>query len=279
MKSSWKKSWLVVGQLTGLYLFILAVAALLTPAVAALLKLGGWSFAEAKVFDRLRWVGVLLSLPFLWRWAGLKGWKDLGWKDARGAAVWMLAGAASVCAVGVWIGQGGTLAQPLKLEQILGLALKGLAVGVAVSLLEEVVFRGILQRIWVKAAGKTVGILLGAMVFAWLHGRPPATGNSWQHAWAYVSQWPENFPLLMWVNLTLLGWALGWMYEARRSLWWPVGLHAGLVAAMLPMMSILGQMVPSLGRVELMTHPAVSVLLSVWAAVAWRLGRPGSSNA
>lgn len=262
-------------KIVGLYIAALALAALLTPAVAEIVKSGWPHISEAKVFDRLRAAGLLLALPVLWKWTGLKTGKDLGWQKWKTGAGLMMAGAGSVGALGIFLAMGKPAAAGFALAEIAGLCAKGVAVGLVVALLEETVFRGILQRIWVKGVGLWAGVILTAAIFGWLHGRPETGGSTWELAWRYVSEWPANFPVMMWVNLTLFGAALGFLYEKGKSLWWPIGFHAGVVAAMLPMSALLHRLDPTLDKLFLLTHPATSGMLMAWAVwAAWMNRRP-----
>jgi hypothetical protein len=124
---------------------------------------------------------------------------------------------------------------------VLALVAKGLGVAFGVALLEEMIFRGVLQRIWIKGFGITLGIWMGAFAFAWLHGRPELTmvtphlgfADGLSLAWNYIGAFPSNLTVVELINLTLFGGVLGLMYYQTRSLWcrWfprGIGLHGDL---------------------------------------------------
>jgi membrane protease YdiL (CAAX protease family) len=70
-------------------------------------------------------------------------------------------------------------------------------------LVEELVFRGVVQRAWERRLGAAAGLVLTAALFAGMHGLPRA------------------FPLLFALGLTF-----GWVVRLTRSLWPAVALHA-----------------------------------------------------
>lgn len=76
-------------------------------------------------------------------------------------------------------------------------------------LVEEFLFRGVLQTYLKKRIGVKAAILLSAFFFALFHFSP--------------SQGLGNITLLL--SLLILGGFLGFLYEKRGSLWAPVGLH------------------------------------------------------
>jgi len=80
---------------------------------------------------------------------------------------------------------------------------------VLAPLIEEFLFRGVLQTYLKKRLGAISAILLSAALFALFHFSP--------------SQGWGNLSLL--VSLFLLGGYLGFLYERQASLWAPIGLH------------------------------------------------------
>lgn len=93
-----------------------------------------------------------------------------------------------------------------------------LGVVLAVPVMEEFLFRGILQRWLSSQMGPRKGIMLASLMFTAMH---------------YAGeQGFSNFVLLP--CLFLLSCYLGYLYERQRSLWAPIGLHAmfNLVSAL-----------------------------------------------
>lgn len=84
-----------------------------------------------------------------------------------------------------------------------------LAIVLIVPIVEEFLFRGILQRWLSSKVGAWPGILIASLGFAALHYSS--------------SQGLYNLELLP--SLYLLSCYLGFLYERQRSLWAPIGLH------------------------------------------------------
>lgn len=76
-------------------------------------------------------------------------------------------------------------------------------------LIEEFLFRGVLQTYLKKRLGTISAILLSAALFALFHFSP-------SQGWGNVS---------LLISLFLLGGYLGFLYERQASLWAPIGLH------------------------------------------------------
>lgn len=79
------------------------------------------------------------------------------------------------------------------------------AAGLAAPLIEELVFRGVLQGFLSRRSGPVVGVLVSSVLFGFAHGK----------------FWPDPIPL------TILGLGLGLAYARTRSLWASVAMHAG----------------------------------------------------
>ncbi|NGX27559.1 MAG: hypothetical protein K940chlam6_01497 [Chlamydiae bacterium] len=84
-----------------------------------------------------------------------------------------------------------------------------LSVLVLAPLIEEFLFRGLLQTYFKKRLGARAAILLSAFFFSLFHFSP--------------SQGFGNVSLIL--SLFLLGGYLGFLYERQGSLWAPIGLH------------------------------------------------------
>ena len=78
-----------------------------------------------------------------------------------------------------------------------------------VPLMEEILFRGFLQRWLVEHFGRIAGIAATAILFALFH-------------FSFSQRW-ENIELIL--SLIILGLFLGFLYERQGSLWAPAGLH------------------------------------------------------
>lgn len=263
-------------KLVGVYLAVLLVATLLTPFFWQLLHNNGNQFTFDKIFDRLRYLGLLCMLPLLWKWAGLKNFGELGWKWTNGALWVAFGGIASVIVLGLWLGKDGfELPAAPKLLMILG---RGVLTAVVVALIEEIVFRGILQRIVIRASTLWAGILIAAVIFAWLHGRPDApvirlhfgVPQAWELAVKYVSSWPADFSSAAFINLGLFGVALGTLYARTGKMILPMALHAGIVATAIPVSAFMKHLTPLTMKSSmfLVGQPQTTALLLLWVALA-----------
>lgn len=156
-----------------------------------------------------------------------------------------------------------------------------------VSVLEEVFFRGALQGAVRKTTVDTFAMVAVAVLFASVHFlKPPGGGMLPQdiHWWSGLAVLPDTLwrfrqPGLLFggfSTLLLAGLILGYARVRTRSLWMPVGLHAGWIFGDKGLTAItrhtdtglwLGPDIPNtlVGLAPLLT------LLASWALVWWML--------
>jgi len=243
--------------LLGLYAATLFAAAVVTP----LLYLGvrAWAAHSSsdllaylarkdfpRYFDRIRWLFVLLGLPWLCRRSRLTGAATLGLRAPAGtvrrAAGWFVAGTAMVAAlVAGQLATGiATLRPPATADAVVtGLAL-ALVSAALIAFFEELVFRGIVFQL----VGATLRLLPAAAVaslfFAILHFQRvpgslwpddatvgPATGFT--VAWWTVAAMVRHLDPDAFLALGLAGFVLCLVFARSRSLYPAMGLHAGWV--------------------------------------------------
>lgn len=134
---------------------------------------------------------------------------------------------------------------------------KAVVPAISASVLEEVIFRGVLLGICLRTFRPSVAIVLLSLLFAALHflqptediavflkGTPAPEGaliidpaNKWsgfQLLQAIALQF-QHFDLVLFgfLSLTAIGLILGFARYATASLWLPIGLHAGWIFAYL----------------------------------------------
>ena len=203
----------------------------------------------ATFFERLRLIPIIVGLPWLMRSLGLWSWKTLGITlDKRGKQQFVRYFFLGVGIVlFVVLGQLLFTSVTLKKEGFFLQSLFfSLLSGTLLGLLEEIVFRGLLLRIFFKiTANLWSAILLSSAFFAYIHYRIP--NEAIQHlsfepinrfCGFYLAFWnligiSKNFTLIPFLNLFLLGVTLCLLLYHTRSLLPSIGLHAGAVTMMI----------------------------------------------
>jgi len=116
---------------------------------------------------------------------------------------------------------------------------------VVVSLVEEFLFRGVLQGVVRKTAVDWFAILSVGVLFAAVHFlSPQAAEPAAIHWWSGLALLPDTLaqfrqPALLlggFTTLLLVGLILGYARCRTRSLWLPVGLHGGWVLGKMSLM-------------------------------------------
>lgn len=197
-----------------------------------------------RYFDRLRWLVVILFLPWFVSKSGIGSWSTLGlrFEIAAGKTVfsWACLGVGLLVIVALF----QTLIYETEfrlsdnMTEVLG---KGLCAGFAVALVEEAIFRGIVLRIFYTALSPFPAVLLSSLFFAFVHFKqlPHEVASpegavtvlaGFSAAFWTVFGIVHTFDALQFLNLTLVGLVLGLLFLRSRSLWPCIGLHAGWVA-------------------------------------------------
>ncbi len=247
--------------LLGLYLATLLAAAVVTP----LLYWGvrAWAAHSSsdllaylarkdfpRYFDRIRWLFVLLGLPWLCRRSGLTGATTLGLRAVGGAArptvvraaAWFAAGTAMVALIAA--GQLATGIATLRPPP----TATALAAGVAVALLaaaliaffEELVFRGVVFQLAEATLPLLPAAVVASLFFAILHfQRVPGSlwpadaavgpGTGFTVAWWSVASMVRHLDVDAFLALAVAGLILCLVFVRGRSLYPAMGLHAGWV--------------------------------------------------
>jgi membrane protease YdiL (CAAX protease family) len=204
------------------------------------------------IFDLLRWVPILVGLPWVMRacqvWSlsalglGRSGFVHHRWVPGFAAGVVLVA----VLAAGQ-LSFGTTAIAPresLSFLHILKWISISLALGVVVAIIEEAVFRGFILRGFYSATRYPwFALALSAAFFAYTHFKIPmgewtkVGPVQWQTGWL-DAYWmlvgiAVEFEFRRFLALWLLGMLLGALTLRARALWPAVGLHGGLVFGML----------------------------------------------
>jgi uncharacterized protein len=199
----------------------------------------------ASYFNRTIMVLGLLSVWPLLRWFGARRWTDLMLEPNSRRFTDL--------GTGVVIGGGG-FAYTLSLLFLGGIvqfnsilpwagAWTLVVTAIAVPLIEESFFRGVLLSLLRRSLKWPWALTLLSCFFAILHflgpqpGKPRVSGNFWYSGFEHVGKlfWQFGEPRLVlggWLTLFLVGWILGYTVVRTRSLYLAIGLHGGWVLAM-----------------------------------------------
>jgi membrane protease YdiL (CAAX protease family) len=266
-------SWRGLGLLAFVFLGATLFAAIFTPVLYALVVVWdnwqpnpttAWLLGKnADVyFDRLRWLPILAGLPWLLAVCHLWSWPRLGlrWNllSMRDFGRFFGVGVIMILTVGFFqMGftriewdyrlalierQGGT--GDLLRHILLGVVLSSLAGGLIIGFLEEVIFRGLILRLFYTAFRPLWAATGVSLFFAYTHFGVPGsvwaklgTGVEWYTGFI-VAYWTllgitVSFDILPFAVLFMLGLVLALLFYRTRSLMACIGLHCGLVFAML----------------------------------------------
>jgi membrane protease YdiL (CAAX protease family) len=228
-------------------------------------------------------VAVLLFWPLL-KWLGVGSWREL--RLCRNRHIFR-----DVCA-GFGIAAGPLLCFGILLV-VCGVyslrasvsamdLLERTMSAVVVPFIEEPLFRGLLLGILLRANSEPVAVLVSSAVFSILHflKSPEQTSLhvTWTSGFVAIANSFAQFgePMLVaagFTTLFLLGWILADGRMQTRSLWLPIGLHAGWIFASAVFNKVARREVdalPWLGKNLLIGIAPLCVALISWAMMrAW----------
>ena len=125
-------------------------------------------------------------------------------------------------------------------NEIPNLALKSLQPAIAVSLLEEILFRGLLMGVFLRSFRPAFTILAISLLFAFVHFLQPPSGTHVSNPYALTAGFEmlaligQRFlePQLLifaFSSLFLTGIILAIARQRTGSIWLPIGMHAGWI--------------------------------------------------
>lgn len=120
---------------------------------------------------------------------------------------------------------------------------KAFVPAVGAGVIEELLFRGLLLGLWLRACSVRTALISSSVIFSFAHFLSPPNGmfiadpRAWHAGFDILSSTLGHFanPLFFVTDFTmlvLLGLILGWCRIRSYSLWLPIGLHTGLVLAL-----------------------------------------------
>jgi membrane protease YdiL (CAAX protease family) len=191
-------------------------------------------------FHRALLLGALLVLwPFL-RWLQIKGLRDLGLTPnrrwPRDVSIGFLISALPVLCCGVFLVALGnyTMRPHIAWGAVATVALTA----AVVPFIEETLFRGLFLGVLLRGNRPLSAALLSSGIFSIVHFlKAPdqtTTAVTWTSGFASLAHSFDQFtnPMLVlasFLTLFLIGVVLAHARLSRRSLWLPIGLHAGWI--------------------------------------------------
>jgi membrane protease YdiL (CAAX protease family) len=193
-------------------------------------------------FHRALLLGALLFLwPFL-RWLGIRKLRDLGLvrneRWGRDAGIGFLISALPTFSCGVFLVALGNYTMRGHVAWGAVAAVAGAAA--VVPVIEETLFRGLFLGVLLRRNRPAIAALLSAFIFSVVHflKAPDQTTTSvgWTSGFVSLSHSFDQFtePMLVlagFSTLFLIGLILAHARLLTRSLWLPIGLHAGWIFA------------------------------------------------
>ncbi len=228
---------------------VVVAAALLAPPVFWLcnaLADAGWAPGLAKFpffryFSRIAQIAALVSLWPLIRWLRIRGWSELGIaRNARGRAD--LGAGLAAAIVPLALLAGGTFGFDVfraRDSVAWGQLPRIVATAGFVAVFEEFLFRGVLLGLAARHLGRAPGALAVSAIYSVIHfvkprAEIPREAVTWLSGFellgsAFQSGTPPGVVLSGCVTLFVIGLILAWAAARTRSLWLPIGLHAGWI--------------------------------------------------
>lgn len=200
-----------------------------------------------KTFDRIRLIFIILALPVFFKKCGIKSLKTLGynWKNFSGIFTWTLIGGSLMSVImGAEIFlQNGTLSIASENWTILWHKIpKFLTSALVVGVLEEIIFRGVVLRVFYTACLPNFAIILSSIFFAYLHIKIPHVAQIPNNAIGPLSGFVCIIPMIFgflykfkfyeFLKITILGIILSKLTIRHFSLNPAIGFHIGVVVAM-----------------------------------------------
>jgi membrane protease YdiL (CAAX protease family) len=235
-----------IGKLFIYLLGVIVLGALLAPPLFWLAGAfeGQAGFLEEiefqKVFNRAMLVAAFVLLLPIARWLDIRSMRELGLEPNH--RWWQHLTLGFCAAFGLLLVLGIILLEleifRLKSEPPWASLLKIGGTAAAVSLIEEFLFRGALLGIFRRAIGNTGALIIVSAIFSIVHFLKPHDTQpahvSWLSGFTLIPKvfWQFGEPMLVLAGFTTLfcvGLVLGYATVRTRSLFLPIGLHAGWV--------------------------------------------------
>ncbi|MDE6431873.1 MAG: CPBP family intramembrane metalloprotease, partial [Opitutales bacterium] len=200
-----------------------------------------------KILERIRLLFTVGLLPFFFKKCGIASLKAIGYdfRDFNKILSWAVLGAFFMCAVEIVEILVRSQEIQISVDSLVNVCAKlpkFLFCALVVSILEEVIFRGIMLRIFYTALPVNLAIVLSSLFFAYLHIGVPRAAKIASDAVTIFSGFKcilpvlfgfmYKFNVLLFLKVTILGIILSKLTLKYFSLNRAIGFHSGVVFAM-----------------------------------------------
>jgi membrane protease YdiL (CAAX protease family) len=198
-----------------------------------------------RYFDRLRWIPVLISIPFIFRYFSLTSLKALkiDFQLKRLLSRGLLIGASLTGLLALIQSRFLTIVPKpdFNIYKITTTIVSSFCSAVTVSLLEDLLFLGLILRIFYSLCGPWRALFIAALVFTYMHFKPiypfinenPGFINGVLFTIKAAVGLQSKIDPIVFTNLFLLSIFLGFNFLKSASLLLPMGIHIGMVWVLL----------------------------------------------
>ncbi len=196
-----------------------------------------------RFFDRARWVSVLLILPYLFIQCRITSWKAIGFSRpvASTSITWFVSGIAMIFIIYGYNTVTGAFSFSWDNDIITSKIVDSIIAALLIGTLEEIVFRGLVFRMFYTALQPVAAILLSSLFFAALHFRTPevslgsmapsdiGVAEAARIAGSTAIAVFTEFDLKYILAIFLVGVVLHQIFLLSNNLWANIAIHAGWV--------------------------------------------------
>ncbi|MBK1876603.1 CPBP family intramembrane glutamic endopeptidase [Pelagicoccus mobilis] len=196
-----------------------------------------------KFFDRARWFSVVLLLPYLFIQCRITSWKAIGFSRPvlMTWARWFTSGILMIFIIYGFNSATGAFSFTWDTATILSKIDDAILAALLIGTLEEIVFRGLVFRMFYTALPPVVAIALSSFFFAILHFKTPAfsldhvapseigIAQATQVALGTAIAIFTEFDLKYLLAITLVGVVLHQVFLLTNNLWASIAIHSGWV--------------------------------------------------
>ena len=225
-----------------LYLVLVVLTgAVLAPPIYWLLH-PALDFPFYRYLSRVTQIAAFVLLGPLLYWLGIRRTKEFGLEQNPRAAKDFVAGLVLALMPGIALGAAYLVLDVYRIrDEVVPLAMFRIAATAAVvATIEEFLFRGVLLGLAAKAFGSAPAAVGVSAIFGAVHFlRPPRMADNGVEWWTGFTQIVRILeagpPPSLWIAgflvLFIAGMLLAYARLGTRSLWLPIGLHAGWIAS------------------------------------------------